>query len=330
MRSNAMDGGESGLQPIMDQMLGSRRVGRSPLPDLELIGENFGRLMEDELRVIVKTIVGALILDCTVTKLSDVIDSIPVPSMLGLIRARNTDRLGLINLSSDLVYHLVDMRMGGDAGQAPIPTTRSFTPIDAQLCLDIFEAVLEAFRKSLVESLGLPIEAGLTIAGHKQDINTVRIAPKSADVLLITVSLDIGEAARSGDFELILPLSILDEVRASMLKMDVTESLSTDDLWYRQLSRFSVSAPVPLHAILHSVNMPIAGVEALKPGDVIAIPATAIEDIDMVQSLGTRHQAVLSTGRLGQFDGTKVIKLARSIPRQLDQSLRALFQDDDL
>ena len=317
-------------EPILNRMVGSRRVGRSPLPDLELIGENFGRLLEDELRVIIKTIVGALILDCTITKLADVLDNIPVPSMLGLIRAQDTDRMGLINLNSDLVYHIVDMRMGGDAGQAPVPTTRSFTSIDAQLCLDVFEGILEAFQKSLVESLGMPVQSGLELFGHKQDINTVRIASKSADVLLITVSLDIGEAARSGDFELILPLSILDVVRASMLKTDVAETLSPDDLWYTQLSRFAVAAPVPLHAILHRVHMPLADIKALVEGDVLVIPGGALEEIELVQSLGTPHQGTLSRGRLGQYDGMKLVKLSEPCPPTLEANLRAVLQVEDL
>jgi len=317
-------------EAIMKQILGSRRVGRSPLPDLELIGENFGRLLEDELRVILKTIVGALILDCTITKLADVLDNIPVPSMLGLIKAENTDRMGLINLSSDLVYHVVDMRMGGDAGTAPMPTTRSFTPIDAQLCLDIFESVLEGFRKSLIESLALPVDAGLSIMGYKQDINTVRIAPKSADVLLITVSLDIGEAARSGDFELILPLSILDGVRSSMLQMDVSDTLSPDDLWYTQLSRFAIEAPVPLHAILHRLHLPLSDIQQLAAGDVLPISGSALNEISLLQSIGTPHQGELAQGSLGQFEDKKVVKLHAPLPQGLEANLRSLFQERDL
>ena len=58
-------------------------------------------------------------------------------SLLGVIETDATDRLALINLNSDLVFHVVDMRMGGDAGTSPTVTTRSFSAIDAQLCMDV-------------------------------------------------------------------------------------------------------------------------------------------------------------------------------------------------
>ena len=236
---------------ILARKAGARRVGRSPLPDLELIGENFGRALEDALRPILKTTIGALILESTVSKLADVSDNIPVPSMLGLIEAENADRSALINLSSELVYHVVDMRMGGDAASSPPPTTRSFTGIDAQLCLDVFEAILSAFSRAVEESLGLPLDAGFRVTGHKQDINAVRIAPKSADVMLMTVSLDIGEAARSGDFDLIMPLSILDVLRAAFLHNEAVVVAAPNDLWLTQMRQCAAAAEVPLHAVIH-------------------------------------------------------------------------------
>lgn len=310
---------------VMEQKLGSRRVGRSPLPDLDLIGENFGRVLEDNLRPILKAMVGALILDCEITKLVDVIDKIPVPSMLGLIENDSTDRMALINLGSDLVYHIVDMRMGGDAAQAPQPTTRSFSAIDAQLCMDIFEAILRSFERAVQESLGVPLETSFKVVGHKQDINTIRIAPKSADVMLISTSLDIGEAARSGDFDLIMPLSILDVLRASIMNADVTEIVSPNDLWLAQMRQCAAEAQVPLHGVLHRMPLPLAEVEALEVGQVLTLPRAALTQVELTQAVGTEHEAALATGRLGSAEGEKVLKVTEPPTDALQDSLRKLI-----
>ena len=313
---------------VLQRMLSGRRVGRSPLPDLDLIGENFGRQMEDALRPILKTTVGALILDCQVTKLADVLDRIPVPSMLGVIEAEGADRMALVNLGSDLVYHVVDMRMGGDATVAPATTTRSFSAIDTQLCRDVLDAVLASFSRAVEESLGVPLDTVFRVAGQKQDISTVRIAPASADVMLITASLDIGEAARSGEFDLIVPLSILDVLRAAILEAETLEPAAPNDLWVSQMRRCAAEAEVPLHGILHRLTLPLSAVEQLQEGQVIPIPCNALTQVEMVQSLGTRYQATLAHGRLGMFEGEKVIKLLDEPPAALQDSIARLIDAD--
>jgi len=290
-----------------------------------LIGENFGRVLEDNLRPILKAMVGALILDCEVTKLVDVLDKIPVPSMLGIIENESTDRLALINIGSDLVYHLVDMRMGGDAAQAPQPTTRSFSAIDAQLCMDVFDAILVSFSKAVEESLGVPLDTEFRVSGHKQDINTLRIAPKSADVMLISASLDIGEAARSGDFDLIMPLSILDVLRASIMQSDVTDFVSPNDLWLLQMRQCAAEAEVPLHGVLHRMHMPLEDIEELQVGQVLTVPRAALTQVELTQAIGTEHEVPLAEGRLGSAEGEKVLKVTEPPTEAIQRSLEKLI-----
>lgn len=312
---------------VLEKKLSDRRVGRSPLPDLDLIGENFGRVLEDRLRPLLKTIVGALIMECQITKLSDVLESIPVPAMLGVIENDGSDRMALINLSSNLVYHIVDMRMGGDATHAPLPTTRGFTAIDAQLCMDVFDGILDGFAHALEESIGVPLDTKFRVAGHKQDVNMVRIAPKSADVLLLSVSLDIGEAARSGDFDLVLPLSILDIVRASTMRADVTHVASPNDLWLKQMRNSASDANVTLDAIVHTESMTLAEVENLAVGQVITFRKDALQKVELYQSLGRPEQALISDGRLGAFEGRKVVKLNGGAPAEMVSGLRRAVHD---
>lgn len=313
---------------VLHRMLAGRRVGRSPLPDLELIGENLGRQIEDALRPILKTTVGALILDCQVTKLADVLDRIPVPSMLGVVEAEGADRLALVNLGSDLVYHIVDMRMGGDATVAPAPTTRSFSAIDSQLCRDVFDAVLGSFSRAVEESLGVPLDTAFRLAALKQDISTVRIAPASADVMLITASLDIGEAARSGEFDLVVPLSILDVLRAAIIEAEAQEQAAPNDLWVAQMRRCAAEAEVPLHGILHRLSLPLSAIERLEEGQIVPIPRNALAQVEMVQSLGTPFEAALARGRLGMFEGDKVVKLLDEPPAALQDNIARLIDTD--
>ncbi len=294
---------------VLERKLSNQRVGRSPLPEIDLIGENFGRLLEDALRPLLKTNIGALILDCDITKMSTVSENIPVPAMLGIVEVESSEHMALVNVSSDLVYHIIDMRMGGDPTQPAMPTTRSFTGIDVTLCMDFFDVVLTSFIKAVEESLGVPVDERLIVAGHKQDITTVRIAPKTADVLQLSVSLDIGEAARSGDFDFVLPLSVLDVFRAATMAAEDTMLYIARDHWHQHMRDSVSGASMPLTAVLNRLKMPLATIERMKEGDILPITAETPLGVDLVIGLGAPEEYSLCKARLGGFEDMKVVKL---------------------
>lgn len=317
------------MTQILGKKVGNRRVGRSPLPDIDLIGENFGIVLEDKLRPLLKTIVGSFVMDCEITKLSDVVDDIPVPAMLGIVGVEGTENLALINISSDLVYHVVDMRMGGDAASAPMPTTRSFTGIDVQLCLDVFQAVLDSFTKAIEDSLGVPLKENLRIIGSKQDINTVRVAPKTADVLLLKVALDIGEAARGGEFDLVVPLAILDIFKASTTGVEDLRPPSPNDLWRKQMRKSAAASRIDLQAVLHTLKLSVSQVKNLEVGDVLPLPPTCLKETELVMALGHKEQTTIGEGRVGGYNENKVLKLSAPLPEKIRQSLEAAIDLDD-
>ena len=316
------------MEQVLEKKVGNRRVGRSPLPDIDLIGENFGIVLEDHLRPLLKTIVGAFVMDCEITKLVDVVEDIPVPAMLGLVALENSENSALINVSSDLVYHIVDMRMGGDAANAPTPTTRSFTGIDVQLCMDLFDAILMSFSKAIEDSLGVPLKEKLTVSGSKQDINTIRIAPKSADVLLLKVALDIGEAARGGDFNLIVPLAVLDIFKASTNRSEEVIEFSPNDLWRQQMRKSAAVSKVELHSVLHTAKMSLIDVKDLAVGQVIALPQNSLREANLVMALGCKEQSIVGSGRIGAYNENKVIKLVDPPSEEIKESLSKMVDED--
>ena len=206
--------------------------------------------------------------------------------------------------------------------------SRSFSAIDSQLCRDVFDAVLGSFSRAVEESLGVPLDTAFRLAALKQDISTVRIAPASADVMLITASLDIGEAARSGEFDLVVPLSILDVLRAAIIEAEAQEQAAPNDLWVAQMRRCAAEAEVPLHGILHRLSLPLSAIERLEEGQIVPIPRNALAQVEMVQSLGTPFEAALARGRLGMFEGDKVVKLLDEPPAALQDNIARLIDTD--
>ncbi|WP_157982242.1 FliM/FliN family flagellar motor switch protein [Oceanicella sp. SM1341] len=295
-------------QTIVARKISSARVSRSPIPQVEMIGEDFAKILDDRLRRLLRTITSSIILDCEVRKLSRVLESIPVPAMLGVVEVKNSPASALVNISNDLIYHIVDLRMGGDTEQSPVPTARSITPLDCALCSDFVNALIGAFTQAISIYLGAPELEWMSLRQFEQHVTMARIAPDNADVLVLNVSLDIGEAARSGDFDMVIPLSVLDSFKAaSQRRTSSASERNLLDLWSNRMSRAAREAPVRVTSVIHRLHLDLGAIQEWKEGDVLEIPASGRSRIELM--LPGQDEVPLAVGRLGAFEGQKAVKL---------------------
>lgn len=299
---------ETTAETAIRRKLSGARVGRAPIPEVEEIGENFAKLLDERLRGLVRTITSAIVLDCEVRKLSAVLEDIPVPAMLALVDVRGSQNAAMINIGSDLMFHIVDLRMGGDAAAAPMPTARSVTAIDCALCEEFIRLTLEAFEAALRLHLGAGLRSAMTLERFEQHVTMVRIAPEHSDVLVVRLSLDMGEAARSGDFDLVLPLAVLDSYRAAATGTSHAAERARPDIWSRRMARAAADAPVRLRAELHRERMRLADLQTLEVGSLLPLPREAREAVEL-RIEGSPDGEPLARGRLGAVEGKKAVKV---------------------
>ena len=308
---------------VLARKLKRQGIARSPLPDSEFVGQAFARQVEKALRPLVKAPVGAMVLDGRTVKVSEALQGVPVPAMLCLVGLDGAKGQGLLMLDGDLAYHLVDLMLGGDATLAPAPIARTFTAIDMALCQLAQAAVLGAMAEALAASFGRPLEAPFQIAGQMQDASQVRFAAPHVDVLVYSVALDIGSAARSGILNLMLPLGMLDVVCAAMqARADELPREEATDLWRVQMRRAATLAPVVLDAVLHVQRMSVDAALALRVGDLIEVPPGAVGEIRLLLDQRSGRRAQLATGRLGAYRGAKVVKLDAPLDPRVGEHVR--------
>jgi flagellar motor switch protein FliM len=303
---------------VLSKKLKHGGLARSPLADTELLGETFARGVEDRMRLMVKTVVGTTVGAVRVAKLSDATGAITGPSVLGLVAVEDADTPGLIALEPDLAYHLVDLTLGGDPMQAPTPLARPFTAVDMALCRLHLDAILDAFAHAIGANLGRPLTKGLSIRDLRQSLSQLRLAPDYIDVMVFGVELSLGEAGRRGRFSLVLPLSALDVIRASIQARNVQAARDRpNDLWKTLMRRAAASAPVPVDAVLHRQALSLAALQGLQVGQVIEIPRQAVEEIRLTIPQPGGRTALLAEGRLGVYLDNKVVKLISSPDRRV-------------
>jgi len=309
---------------VLSRKLTQGGVARSPLPDTDLIGETLSRMVEDRLRPVVKSAISAMPLEIRVVKLFDAVQDISVPSMLGVVEVEDADTNGLLCIDTDLAYHLIDLMLGGDASVAPTPTARTFTSIDMALCKLHLDAILDAFVAAVGSVLGRPVNKKMRIGDQRQNISQLRFAPDYVDVLAFNISLDIGEAARTGNFSLLMPLATLDVVRASVQDARADQVRHRpDDLWRIQMRRAAAGSPVVVNAVLHRQPFTVAAIQQLRPGDVIELPTGATDEIQLTIGQPAGKTSVIATGRLGAYKNAKVVKLDMQIDLRVRQHLKA-------
>ena len=296
-------------------------VARSPLPETDFIGDTFARQIEEGFRPLVKTVISAMVLECKIMKLSAAQQDLSVPTMLGMLEVEDANVHGLVSIDTDLAFHLIDLMLGGDPAVAPVPITRSFTSIDMALCRLPLEALAQGFAAALGVFFGRPLTKKISITGQRQDVTQMRIAPGYVDVLVYNLALDIGELARSGNLHLFLPLASLDVIRAAMEgEAAKVPDDAPHDLWRMQMRRAAATAPVIVNAVLHRQQMTIAALQALKPGDMFDIPASAPDEVQLLVAQPGGKTAQVAAGRLGAYQGSKVVKLSIPVdPRIRDQ-----------
>ena len=308
---------------VIARKVAQRPAGRVPMPEFSAIAARFASAVERRARDLFKTTTGAIITMTEIAKQAEVMERIPIPSMLGVARVPGLDTAAMVNLSSDLVFHLVDLRMGGDPTVAPVPTTRSLTAIDMQLCEDFLAGAIDCFIHAMEETMGTPVARGLSLAFMEQNVTQTSIAPPSADVMTIGINLDIGEAARNADFELIIPLSVLDSLQSLRKPDGLPEQEGSGGIWQDHMHRAALAAPIHMTAILHRARFSMGEIGAWSVGSVIPVPRNAVEEIELV--LGPGDQAVpFGAARLGACEGMKGIRLTEDPLAEVTEHLDRL------
>ena len=311
---------------VLTRKLRKGGVARSPLPETDVIGETLARGIEDRLRPLVKTTLAAEVSAPRVVRLGDAIGAIGAPALIGVVEIEDADTPALIAADAGLAWHLVDLTLGGDPSAAPPPGARALTGIDMALGRLHLEAVLAAFSAAIAAGLGRPPTKALRLRDQRQNAAQLRLAPDYIDVLVIRLALTLAEAGRRGACDIILPLSALDVIRASVeARASAAARERPNDLWRTLMRRAAAAAPVRVDAVLHRQEMSLAALQGLRVGQILEVPREAPGAIALTIDQPGRRRALIATGRLGAFRDAKVVKLESPLdPRLLRHLQRAL------
>lgn len=239
----------------------------------------------------------------SVTALGAADEELSLPDLLArladdwlLIGLDSANGPGVCALDPALFVAVVEMQTRGSLAPAE-PAHRLPTMADAALA----EPLLRAFLAELpVLAAGTALDGwpGTCTPGLRQaDRRALGLILPECVFRLVSVSCWLGIAERQGNFLMALPaLPPTDphDDRAARRRQ-----------WGQALSQCVFAAPIGLEAVLHRLQMPLASLGTLAPGQMLALPGVQLAGVELL----TRDGARVAHGRLGQSGGMRAVRI---------------------
>lgn len=267
-----VDGDQDDDQPaanvgdVRDYNLATQeRIVRGRMPTLEIINERFARLVRIELFNFLRRTVEVSVGPVRITKYSDFVRNLVVPTNLNLIQMKPLRGTALMVFDPTLVFLVVDNMFGGDGRFHTRVEGRDFTQTEQRIIQRILNIVFETYAKSWEPVYPVQFEY------MRSEMNTqfANIATPNEVVIAVTFNVELGSA--SGEIHFCFPYSMLEPLRDMLSSPLQGEVLGTDKRWVKLMTQQVQAAEVEIVADLAKTNMMIGDVLNMKVGDVVPL-----------------------------------------------------------
>jgi len=300
----------SGVRPY--NLATQERIVRGRMPTLEIINERFARLLRIGLFNFLHRSSEVSIGPVRVSKYSEFIRNLVVPTNLNLIHMKPLRGTGLMVFDPNLVFLLVDNLFGGDGRFHTRVEGRDFTQTEQRIIQRILGIVFETYAKSWEPVYPVEFEY------IRSEMNTqfANIATPNEVVVATTFTIELGPV--SGEMHFCMPYSMIEPIRDLLTSSLQGETLEMDKRWVRLMTQQIQTAEVEIVADLGVAKSSLGAILNMKVGDIIPIvvPPTVEAKVDGVPVMECSY------GKLnGQF--------ALRVEKLITHSSNELAQGDD-
>ena len=274
------------------------RIVRGRMPTLEIINERFARQLRIGLYNFLRRGVEVSVGPVKVTKYSEFIRNLVVPTNLNLVHFKPLRGTALIIFNPDLVFLMVDNLFGGDGRFHTRVEGRDFTQTEHRIIQRVLNIVFESYSKSWEPIY--PIEFEFV----RSEMNTqfTNIATPNEVVVAITFSIELGQV--SGEMHFCMPYSMIEPIKDLLTSSLQAENLEVDKRWVRLMRQQIQMAEVEIVADLGTAQISLGDIVNMKVGDVIPleIPQTIEAKVDGVPVMECAY---------GKFNGQYTLRVEK-------------------
>ncbi len=279
------------------------RVSKDQMRALEAIHEGFARNFGASLSGFLRTIVEVRVTTTEQLTYSEFIYSLPNPTVFNLLGAPPLEGQMCLELSPLIIYPIIDRLLGGSNAEMYVPQ-RPLTSIEQRLISRILDRALT----NLTEVWSALIEVKFQLNETESNPHLVQIVAPNEVVVVVGFELKMG--ARAGTMSLCIPFNVIEPVMDKLATQSwlIYQQKAISQRQIQALSGNVKGSKVGICAYLARTSIKLGELLTLQPGDIIETDRPANSEV-VVEVEGRRKLA----GRLGQFKGTRAIKVTRHI-----------------
>ena len=286
----------SGVRPY--NLATQERIVRGRMPTLEIINERFARLLRIGLFNFLHRTAEVSIGPVRVSKYSEFIRNLVVPTNLNLIHMKPLRGTALMVFDPNLVFLLVDNLFGGDGRFHTRVEGRDFTQTEQRIIQRVLGIVFETYAKSWEPVYPIEFEY------IRSEMNTqfANIATPNEVVVATTFTVELGPV--SGEMHFCVPYSMIEPIRDILTSSLQGETMQMDKRWVRLMTQQIQTAEVEIVVDLGTAKSTLGALLNLRVGDVLPlnVPELVSGKVDGVPIMECSY---------GKFNGQYALRIEK-------------------
>lgn len=293
------DDKHNNLKTGVQAILNSAMVSYERLPMLEIVYDRLIRLMATSLRNFTQDNVEVSLESIESMRFGEYLDSLTIPTLLGVFKAEEWDNYALISLDSGIVYSIVDVLLGGRRGTAAMRIEgRPYTTIELNIVKDMIQLILS----DLSTSFDPITSVNFTYDRLETNPRFATITRLSNAVIVARLRIDMED--RGGKVDLMIPYATLEPVRELLLQMFMGERFGRDAIWENHLTEQLWETEVQISAVLKECQIKLGDIATWEKGSFLELDMHPTDNITLVCG-----DIPLLTGSMGRKNEHVVIKV---------------------
>ena len=266
------------------------KFSKEHLRTLEIIFENFGRLVSSNLPAYLRKNVQIDVMNSEAVTYSEFSNALSNPVLLGIVNFEPLNGNIIIELASNLGFTIIDRMLGGLGD--PLDKPREFSEIEL--------SVLERIFSILVDLLREPWENVIEIHPRLERIETnsqfAQIISPSEMIAIVTINMTIGNV--EGLMNICLPFMTLEDIMDKLnTKYWFSTMQSKDSDNYVEFIETAINkAQIPIKAILGKSTIAVMDFINLQVGDIIRLNSHMDDELDVYVGNIVKFKALPGSG----------------------------------
>lgn len=251
------------------------KFSKDHLRTLEIIFENYGRLLSTHLPAYLRKNVQVEVIDAEATTYSEFANALSNPVLLGVVNFAPLEGNIILEMASNLGYTIVDRMLGG--GGNPLEKSRDFTEIE----LIILERVMEICTNLMID----PWESVVSINPRVERIETnsqfAQFISPSEMTAIMTLSVKVGDV--EGMMHVCIPYTCVEKVIDKLnTKYWYSTMKEVDDGTYQEAIESIINhAKIPVRALLGRSTISVNDFANIQRGDIIKLNTKVGDELNV-------------------------------------------------